>query len=46
MMGGHGGAGSDRKGSINRLGYVAPKFEDDYEENMPHPAARAGKRKD
>lgn len=46
MMGGQGGASSNKKGAINRLGYVAPKYEDDYEQNMPHPASRAGKRRD
>lgn len=44
MMGGQGGGAADKKGGANRLGYVAPKFEDDYEESMPHPASRAGKR--
>lgn len=44
MMGGQGGGAADKKGGTNRLGYVAPKFEDEYEENMPHPASRAGKR--
>ena len=46
MMGGQAGASSNKKGAINRLGYVAPKYEDEYEQNMPHPASRAGKRRD
>lgn len=44
MMGGQGGTSSDKASGPNRLGYVAPKFEDDYEENIPHPASRAGRR--
>lgn len=44
MVGGQGGESSDKKSSPNRLGYVAPSYEDEYEENMPHPSARAGKR--
>ncbi|MGO3146155.1 MAG: hypothetical protein ACTIJ6_00605 [Leucobacter sp.] len=44
MMGAQGGGSSSKKGAPNKLGYVADKFEDEYEENMPHPSSRAGKR--